>query len=140
MKTVIAILFCLLSVTASAQDVDTLITRNYYQDTLVTTGGVDTIQIAISNAGQFESCTLTALTTTGTDTILVYTLAPNGVTWVQAGLIDLGADAAVTFAEVTTAGEEFLILGAFPTKVRLVTVDVSASCIIILSGKGQVYW
>lgn len=139
MKRMLMILLPLLLLVSScdvalAQDVDTILTVTVFQDTLAST--VDTMDVTTNRTVLgLDEFSVVAYTTTGTDTVLVSTLAANGVTWAQVALLDESSGSAATSIIVTTTPKEFTLYGGPPTKVRLVAVGVSSSCVVIFSGK-----
>jgi len=123
MKKILILFLILFAGNTFAQDVDTTITwGSTYRDTLTT--AIDTIDARFQNTESFEAYTLTAYTTTGTDTVLVYTQSLDMETWVYK-----------TEFIITTTPVEYGIDDPQPNKIRLVTTDVSASCVFILTGK-----
>jgi hypothetical protein len=130
MKRLLFILIFFVSVSTLqlfAQDVVGQPTGNYYKDTLTTT--IDTIDVLFNDYLPKDTYTLTAYTTTGTDTVLVYTQSLDMTTWVYK-----------TEFVITTTPVEYGIDDPQPNKIRLITADVSASCVFILAGKvGVIY-
>jgi hypothetical protein len=134
MKTLIAVAVVLFAVQGYAQDVDTVLTVSVFQDTLAST--VDTMVITTNRAVLgLDEYSIVAYTTTGTDTVLVSTLAANGATWAQVALLDESSGSAATSIIVTTTPKEFTLYGSPPSKIRLIASGVSSSCVVILSGK-----
>ena len=116
-----ALIFISLTAAAMAQDVDTLLLRSSYKDTLSATGAIDTVDVAIrSDELRLDFHSIVCWTPSGTDTVKVYTLALDGTTWVQVGLTDLSSGSDVTQIIITTAAKEFQILDPRPIKVRLI--------------------
>lgn len=138
MKTVFVALLLACSF-AQAQDVDTIRTqRDFYADTL--TASRDTIDVRFLNeAHMLNYFVITAYTTTGTDTIDVYTKSTDQRIFSQVALTDLNAGSAVARIIITTTPKEYFIPDPDPVRIRLVCPDVSASIVFTLGGKHKRY-
>ena len=124
-----------------AQDVDTLSRGTFYQDTLATASSVDTIQAGFDVAILRNNVTyIVAYTTTGTDTVKVFSQAANGLTWVRSLLTtSMVTPVEDSIMVVTTTPREWIIFGTLAPKYLLVTSDVSASTVFIIGGK-RIYY
>jgi hypothetical protein len=137
MKNLLFFICLLVTYVASAQDVTHTMTRTAWdRDTLSVTTR-DTIDFNIPNriAYNYNAYVICAQTTTGTDTIYVKKLGADGVMWVPAYLIDESTDGLVSSIIVTTTPKEYYLMGSFPAKLRLYSVDVGLSCIVLVSAQ-----
>jgi len=125
------LLFLLIAIAINAQDVNTTFV-SYFSDTLTAT--IDTMQLYPEAPHQYY--TIAAVTTTGTDTVKVFTAARGG-TFSQKALRDLSTGSPVTEITATTTVKEYLIYDPDVIAIKLITPDVSASCIVKVSGKRQ---
>lgn len=139
MKQLLFILMLTANIDVCAQDKNVLVTPAWYRDTLTATR--DTVDLAFARADEklLNSWSVVAAATTGTDTLKVYTLSADGTTWSQCALFDVASGTYVTSIIVTTTAKEFLLADPVPNKIRLMTDDVSASCIAITAGKYRIY-
>ena len=133
MKKFLFVLIFLVYIPLIAQDVNVNVSAKFYRDTLTTTK--DTIDVNLLYPERFNRRTITALTTTDTDTINIYTKSWDNQLWIQQGLIDLSDNSNKTNIIITTISKEFLINDPEPYRIRLIAVGVSTSCIIIVTGK-----
>lgn len=132
MKTLL--LFIFLTASAYSQDVDTLLSARLpvFQDTLTAT--IDTIQVRIPSSWSYY--TITAYTSTGTDSVEVSTLSINNLIWSRHGVTDLSTGVDATQIVVTTTAIEFYVMDTTPNKIRLVRPSNDAgTTIIVVSGK-----
>jgi hypothetical protein len=114
-----------------AQDV--IVTPNglLYSDTLTET--IDSIQVHFP-VSALEFVTVTVYTTTGADTVTIWT-RPFGGLLTQKAAMDLSVGTYVTQLIVSTTPKEYEILTDFKDEIELRTSDVSASIVFILAGK-----
>jgi hypothetical protein len=138
MKKIFVLIALIAAFTGSmyAGDVDTLIAKgNTFKDTMTATK--DTMDIGLRNDEYgLNLFQISAFATTGADTIDVYTLSPNGLTWVKVGLTDLASGSVVTQIITSTTAKTYVPLDEYPIRVRLVCTDAgSASSVVIYGGK-----
>jgi hypothetical protein len=107
--------------------------RVYYRFTL--TAAIDTADLNFLDRNAITYYTITTVST-AVDTIQVWTLSIDGVTWVQKGIIDLASQSIVTEINATTTAKEFLLIDPQPVKIRLISTSNDAStCTVLISGK-----
>ena len=130
--TMLAILIVLAVGTAFAQDTTAVPAGNFYADSLksssypttVGNGSArDTLDVQFSSAVRPGYYSISLYTSTGTDTVNVYTYSPNRSFWVKHGMVDLSDNSDVTQIIITTTAKEFVVLDREPVKIRLTTAD-----------------
>ena len=122
-KIIFAILVLIGSVIVMGQDRTVLPNTPFYKDTL--SASRDTIDVLFSDYGDKETFTFTAYTTTGTDTVLIYTKSLDGTIWVSKA----------SFA-ITTTPVEYGIDDPEPTAIRVISTSNDASTtVFVLAGK-----
>jgi hypothetical protein len=125
-KYLIVILFLIFIKTfAQSQNIYTAPTNTWYHDTLTTT--IDTIDVALSDTKGIKYVTVSCYTTTGTDTLYVYTKSMDNLIWVKE----------LTPEIITTTAQEFMIYNPQPWLLRLITPDVSANIVFTVNGKKE---
>lgn len=135
MKKIILVLFFITGI-AFAQDVTSSM-NVYLRDTLTST--IDSIRVDVNANNQNNIFTITVYTTSGTDTVNVYTLPKGYTVWSQKSLIDLSTTNIVTQLVATTTAKEYLLTEPEVTSLMLVTPDVTASTVFIVSRKSGAY-
>ena len=139
MRTIYLILASLILAGVSyAGDIDTAVTsRNHFQDTLTAT--IDTVDVSFDNAGEgLNHFSFTVFSTTGADTLDVYTQSADGPTWDKIGMMNLTSGSATALTEIlsSTTPTLYEILDPLPLKIRfLCTDEESASTVVIYGGK-----
>lgn len=132
MKKLILFLALLITINVFGQDVNTTVYNSYYHDTLTTT--IDTMQIKFQSG--FDYYTISVYTTTGTDTINVYSKGEgNFGIWTQKALIDLSTNSVVPQIIITTTPKEYLLQDPSTMWLQIITPDVSASSIFTINAK-----
>jgi hypothetical protein len=109
--------------------------KTYARDTL--TAAVDTADISTASAGEnFQRWTIQVYTTTGTDTLSVFTKSRDNGFWIQRSLTSMAAGTVVTTIPVTTTPTEFIIIDSEVKFVRLITAsDDESTTVFIIDGK-----
>lgn len=132
MKKIIVFLFLFVGI-SFGQDVTTTMGwgTNSFRDTLTAT--IDSIKV--NGVGGGVVYTITAYTTTGTDTVNVYSLPMGYTVWAQKSLTDLVSGDLVTQIIVTTTPKEYIVSDPNLVSMLLVTPDGSANCVVIVSKK-----
>jgi hypothetical protein len=137
MKKIFVVLFLsITSLYSQSNNVDTLIGKSkaFYVGTI--TASVDTIDVAFDMDGIGADVITVVATSTGVDTISVYTLAMNGTTWIPIGGIDLTNNSNVTSLISTTTTKEVKLNAIQPYKVRFVNLsDDGSSTTLIVQAK-----
>ena len=139
MKTIYVLLATLFLVGSSyAGDIDTVVTsRNHFQDTLTAT--IDTVDVSFDNSGEgLNHFSFTVFSTTGADTIDVYTQSADGLNWVKIGMMNLTSGSATALTQIlsSTTPSLYEILDPSPLKIRFLCLDAgSASSVVIYGGK-----
>jgi hypothetical protein len=132
MKKMILFLALLITINIFGQDVNTTVNTSFYRDTLTTT--IDTVQLKFQSG--FDYYTVSIYTTTGTDTVNVYSKGEgNYGLWTQKALIDLTTNSIVSQIIITTTAKEYLLQDPGTMWLRLITPDVSASAIFTVNAK-----
>jgi len=136
---VLAALALFASLTA-AQDRDTIVTKMVWKDTLYTNH--DTVQVSFYNEQLgLATYSVVAYMVSGVDTVTVYKLAADELTWSQVGLTLQESNTDTTKILVGTIPREYVIFPLSPPlKLRFVTTPCAKSCVLIVSGKRWRTW
>jgi hypothetical protein len=104
----------------------------FYRDTLTTS--LDTMDIKFQSG--FDYYTISVYTTTGTDTVNVYSKGEGDYAfYVQKALIDLTNNNLVTQIIVSTTPKEYLLQDPGTMYLRLITPDASANTVFTVNAK-----
>lgn len=134
-KLLIAMFIFLASVAVSQEKTHTFGLRGWVKDTLTVTTR-DTIDFNIDRSlPGYNIYTICAVATTGTDTVLVKKLGPDGASWITGYLTDESTGSQVSSIIVTTTLKEYTLLGYLPAKLRLTHADVDMSCVVLVSAQ-----
>jgi hypothetical protein len=139
-----AALLCLILVlfasSAMAQDKDVIAGSKSYKDTLATTR--DTVQVSFRNEELgLSTFSIVAYTLSGCDTLDVYSLAADGLTWTKIGMTMQESGTDTTRIVVDTVPREYVLFPLSPPqKIRILTTDAVHNCVIIVSGKRWRTW
>lgn len=137
MKKVFLLILFLVSVKTFGQDVYETPNVPYYHDTL--TVALDTMDVSFSDTKGIVYVSVSCYTTTGTDTVYVYTQSMDGLIWAQQSVLDNVADTSAAFIIISTTPKEFTIINdSQPWKVRLVsTSNDGSTTVFTLNGKRE---
>lgn len=134
MNKIIFLLLVVVSFTFS--QIDTQYSNEGYVS-ITMTGANDTADVvpASSSGKGFQLVSIVALSS-AVDTVSVYTLARDGSTWSQKGLLDLTSNTVVTTMILSTTAKEFLLLDPQSKQIRFISPsDDGSTNTIIIQGK-----
>lgn len=125
------LLFIIMLVTgiSFAQDVNTQLRTNFYSYTMTATK--DTIQLKLVQPSEYVTI---AVSSSGTDTLRVYTKTPAN-TWMQQSVVGLHDQVLYTEMIVTSTLREYIIRDPEIKDIRLVCPDVTATMPIVVQLK-----
>ena len=116
-----------------AGDIDTLVSKHVFMDTLTAT--IDTVDVGFDNSGdELNDFIITTFATTGADTIDVQTLSADGLNWVKVGLTNLASGSVVTQIITSTTAVHYAPLDPYPLKLRFVVLDAGSASTVIVYG------
>jgi hypothetical protein len=135
MKKLSIFLIMLVAVSVSfSQDLNRFPSKLYQKDTLTT--AVDTLDVSFNSDLYIKDYIITARTLAGADTVQVWLLAQDALTWVQQGVVGLADLADGTQIIVSTTAKDYLIADSLPTKIRLIsTSNDGSSTVVIVAGR-----
>lgn len=125
----------LLPVIIYAQDLVVFPKAYYYHDTL--NAVIDTVDIGFSDDIGRPIRTISAATTTGTDTLEVYSRTLDDRFWVRQSLYDISGtmDTTITEIIVTTEPKEYLVNGYEHWNIRLIMRNRNTGILFTIAAK-----
>ncbi len=129
----LTILLFLVCCIGFAQDSTTTLTwQPFYASTL--TGAKDTLDVTWgSDTDQFNYF-MVSVQSSAVDTIQVYTLAPDNVTWTLSGVTGITTGTTAAFIAASTTNTKYFIVDPLPQKIRLISLsDDGSTCAFVVS-------
>ena len=108
-----------------AQDVSATPIGTYHADSLKTTR--DTVDVAFRADLGIGYHTITCYTSTGTDTVKIYTKSLDAGYWVQHGVVDASDNSDATQIIISTTPKEFIIYDVQPGSIRITSPGTTAA-------------